>query len=89
MKFMLQKRYPYAPIIVKPYTEENFNFYTQAFEDLDCFPKDGKNECPGGQFDFPSLKSGLPGDENKYTAKVYHQNPNLDFMFMLPYNNQK
>ncbi len=57
VRSMLQKRYPYAKVIVKPLAD--FNYYAQSFRKADCYPEGGKNNCPGGKFDFTNLKSGL------------------------------
>lgn len=84
---LLHRTYGYAPIILKEYTLENFNFYTQRF--FECKPEWWTNICVSKTMKFVDMKSGADPEWNLFSKTIFSENPYLDFMFILPYNNQK
>jgi hypothetical protein len=84
---LLNRIYGYAPVIFKEYNLENFNFYTQRFSE--CKPEWWKNICVSKTMKFVDMKSGADPEWNLFSKTIFSENPDLDFMFILPYNNQK
>lgn len=79
---MLEARY-HLPVLLKEYEKNNFSFYTDRFSE--CKPYN----CVTNTLSFKDLRSGIEWDENLFSKLIFQENPDLDFMFMLPYNNQK
>ena len=84
---LLNSIYTYAAVIPKEYNLENFNFYTQRFSE--CKPEWWKNICVSETMKFVDMKSGADPEWNLFSKTIFSENPDLDFMFILPYNNQK